>query len=1013
MAKIEKAKKTFAIFALSLLVLSQPGVTTLWEQLPARAQETNDSEASSAAAEAQVSSFLNSPAVARCTNPDTPTPTTGDGGDFTWQIICGEPGTNRNLACEGSCQPCFSDTYYFWRKYHLKEIGYYYVNGNGNREKVPFATGENICRDGSSPTSGAGTVPDGISPVGQYTTWTIYDIDATRYTLFSDYPGEIVCPMGNGRTDYYWDDHGNPGTNNDGHVIFNYTPTPVHQCSDGLDNDGDGATDYPNDFSCTSATDDDETNTKAQCQDGIDNDGDGLTDYPSDPGCSSKQDNDEHNICPAATQTSTCRCATNSDCTNPDTCQSGYCRPVTYQCNDGIDNDNDGATDYPNDFSCTSATDNDETNPKSQCQDGIDNDGNGYTDYPSDTGCTSKQDNTESGGQARPQCSDGIDNDQDGATDYPNDFSCSSATDNDETNPKAQCQDGIDNDGNGYTDYPSDTGCTSKQDNTESGGQARPQCSDGIDNDNDGATDYPNDFSCSSATDNDETNPKAQCQDGTDNDGDGVTDGQDPGCSGNQDNDEHNICPAATQSSTCRCATNSDCTNPDTCQNGYCRPNGVDLSIAKTGPSSVVAGNVASYTITVTNAGPNTAWSVVVSDVVPSGLTFNTGASSALCAVSGNTVTCSNFSLGMNATKTLTVAFSVPSTLACGGSHVITNQATVTSSSQETNSSNNTSQTVTTPVQCPTYQCNDGIDNDNDGATDYPNDFSCSSPTDNDETNPKAACQDGMDNDGDGRIDYPADPGCTSKQDDSEAGEPQCEDGFDNDGDGATDYPNDFSCSSPTDDNELSPLAQCQDGTDNDGDGLTDYPSDPGCSSKQDNDEHNICPAATQTSTCRCATNSDCTNPDTCQSGYCRPVVYQCSDGIDNDNDGATDYPNDFSCSSPTDNDETNPKAACQDGMDNDGDGLTDYPNDSGCSSKQDNDEYNVILTPDVDSEIRSDDCGAREHRELHADRDQCGISHSHERRGGGCDPCRFDLQQRTLLFELCAEWRGNECALQ
>ncbi|MFA5273750.1 MAG: hypothetical protein WC353_06370, partial [Candidatus Peribacter sp.] len=90
-------------------------------------------------------------------------------------------------------------------------------------------------------------------------------------------------------------------------------------------------------------------------------------------------------------------------------------------CNDGLDNDGDGATDYPADFSCSGPTDNDETNPKAQCQDGIDNDGNGYTDYPSDTGCSSRQDNTESGGQQLYQCNDGLDNDGDGATDYPAD----------------------------------------------------------------------------------------------------------------------------------------------------------------------------------------------------------------------------------------------------------------------------------------------------------------------------------------------------------------------------------------------------------------------------------------------------------------------------------------------------------------------------------------------------------------------------------------------------------------
>ncbi len=67
------------------------------------------------------------------------------------------------------------------------------------------------------------------------------------------------------------------------------------QCSDGIDNDGDGLTDFPADPGCTDANDDDETDPPAdpQCSDGIDNDGDGLTDYPDDPGCTDANDDDE------------------------------------------------------------------------------------------------------------------------------------------------------------------------------------------------------------------------------------------------------------------------------------------------------------------------------------------------------------------------------------------------------------------------------------------------------------------------------------------------------------------------------------------------------------------------------------------------------------------------------------------------------------------------------------------------------------------------------------------------
>lgn len=63
-----------------------------------------------------------------------------------------------------------------------------------------------------------------------------------------------------------------------------------------------------------------------------------------------------------------------------------------------------------------------------------------------------------------------------------------------------------------------------------------------------------------------------------------------------------------------------------------------------------------------------------------------------------------------------------------------------------------------------------------------------------------AACNDTLDNDTDGKTDFPAEPGCETKSDDDEtdtcpgAGCPQCADGADNDSDGTTDYPLDLTC---------------------------------------------------------------------------------------------------------------------------------------------------------------------------------------------------------------------------
>ncbi|MFN2389105.1 MAG: choice-of-anchor P family protein [Actinomycetota bacterium] len=69
-------------------------------------------------------------------------------------------------------------------------------------------------------------------------------------------------------------------------------PKDLKECEDGVDNDGDGKIDFPNDPGCESPKDDDERDLK-ECEDGVDNDGDGKIDFPADPGCDSPKDDDE------------------------------------------------------------------------------------------------------------------------------------------------------------------------------------------------------------------------------------------------------------------------------------------------------------------------------------------------------------------------------------------------------------------------------------------------------------------------------------------------------------------------------------------------------------------------------------------------------------------------------------------------------------------------------------------------------------------------------------------------
>ncbi|GAB5543994.1 MAG: hypothetical protein SangKO_037540 [Sandaracinaceae bacterium] len=138
-------------------------------------------------------------------------------------------------------------------------------------------------------------------------------------------------------------------------------------CGDGIDNDGDGLIDFPEDPECDSPDDIDE-DRHAQCADGVDNDEDGLTDYGEDPGCSSLTDDDE---------------------SGPPACMNG------------VDDDGDGRTDFPDDPGCASADDVSER-ALPQCANGLDDDGDGDVDYPLDRGCASAIDDDETAASSAP-----------------------------------------------------------------------------------------------------------------------------------------------------------------------------------------------------------------------------------------------------------------------------------------------------------------------------------------------------------------------------------------------------------------------------------------------------------------------------------------------------------------------------------------------------------------------------------------------------------------------------------
>ena len=536
---------------------------------------------------------------------------------------------------------------------------------------------------------------------------------------------------------------------------------PLAACLNGLDDDGDGLPDYPNDPGCMRPDDRDEADPAEPpvCFDDRDNDGDGQVDFPLDFGCLSAADGDEVDVCGQGLRIDeypTDALFVLTDTSAGEQTYTGSCGGQGPERVFAYENPFNAALEITVDFPETQNRTN--VYVRTECTaagselgcdtgegEGVEQRGTvGIDRAPPGTYYIFVDTTLGIGGPVKlavsvrrlpPGCSDEVDNDGDGFIDD-DDVGCSGADDEDERDPvgaQPACSDGRDNDEDGLVDYPLDPGCRGKGDEDEADDAVQPQCANGEDDDGDGLTDWPDDVGCAARGDDSEENDRRapQCNNRIDDDMDGVVDYPDePGCASRGDRSEVDDDPLPA------CADGVD--------------NDRDgLTDYPFDPGCPAAGATSELDFEEAAACNNRV------DDDDDGLVdfpFDPG-----CTAAGDT-------------------------------------------------------DETDPGFPPA--CANGVDDDGDGLRDFPNDRGCRFAGDRSEEDgfdPPTRCENSVDDDGDGLVDL-RDPGCANGDDDDEADPavvPECANEIDDDEDGLIDWPDDFGCQARGD----TPESQmCRDG---------------------------------------------------------------------------------------------------------------------------------------------------------------------------------------------------------